>query len=79
MTEDKKTHKCFVCDHKFQHEEHIYGHFIKSYQIEVCPSCWQTNYDGWPQDITEKIIKHLKKNGLRIPPMNAKDWLPRGD
>ncbi|MCX5846461.1 MAG: hypothetical protein NTW12_08910 [Deltaproteobacteria bacterium] len=80
MTEDKKTHHCFTCGKKFQFEEHIYdGKWIDSYQIEVCMTCWNGNWDGWPGERAEKIINHLKKKGIPIPPMNAKGWLPRGD
>jgi 5-methylcytosine-specific restriction endonuclease McrA len=78
MTDDKKTHQCFICGKKFQHEEHIYGHWISKYQIEVCSSCFNNNWDGWPGDRTEKIIKHLKDNSLSIPQLNEKGWLPRG-
>lgn len=79
MPEDKKTHVCFTCEGRFQHEEHIYGRYIERYQIEVCSTCWQFNWDGWPSDRAEKIIKHLKEKGLPVPPMNTKGWLPRGD
>jgi hypothetical protein len=75
---DKKTHQCFACDQMFQHEEHSYGKYISKYDIEVCMPCWNANWDGWPSDRAEKIIKHLKEKGLPIPPMiNGK--LPRGD
>ena len=80
MTEDKKTHQCFICPNKFQMEEHVYdGKWISDYQIEVCMSCWNGNWDGWPGDRSEKIIKHLKENGLPVPPLNDKDGLPRGN
>lgn len=80
MTDDKKTHQCFICGNKFQYEEHKYdGKWIAKYNIEVCMPCWTGNWDGWPGQRAERIIKHLKEEGLPVPPMNAKGWLPRGD
>lgn len=79
MPDDKKTHQCFTCGQMFQHEEHIYGKYIARYDIEVCMSCFNSNWDGWPGQRAKQIIKHLKEKGLPVPPMNAKGWLPRGD
>lgn len=78
MTSDSKTHQCFTCGNKFQFQEHVYdGKYIASYDIEVCMSCWNSNWDGWAPHYGDKIILHLKKNGRLIPQMNAKGFLPR--
>ena len=80
MNEDKKTHICFTCGRKFQMQEHVYdGTWIRNYQIEVCKSCYNMNWDGWTTDRSTRIIKHLQEKGLPIPEFNEKGWLPRGD
>jgi hypothetical protein len=59
-------------------EEHIYdGTYISRYEIEVCNNCWLINWDGWTPHHGNKIINHLKKNGIPVPPMNEKGLLPR--
>lgn len=80
MSMNKKTHICFTCGKEFQYEEHIYdGKWIKSYEIEVCMSCWKNNVDGWTSYYGNKIIKHLHNKGFAIPSMNEKGFLPRGE
>jgi hypothetical protein len=78
MAEDVYKVTCFVCKRQFQYSHGIYaGTLIPNYQIIVCKSCYESNWDGWTSPNMEKIIEHLKENNLAIPKMNSKGWLPR--
>ena len=72
------VHTCKICGAEFQMGNHRYGgKWIPLYQIDVCMPCWESNWDGWTNDAEEKIIQHLKDNGLAAPERNEKGWLPR--
>ncbi len=78
MSEKKFMDKCFICDGQFQMGPHVYdGRYIKSYNISVCMSCYEGNWDGWAPPYEQRLIDHLKEKGLPIPSRNAKDLLPR--
>lgn len=70
--------RCDLCNKEFQFGPHMYdGKHIPRYQITVCMSCWNGNWDGWAPDLEARLISHLKNKGLPIPERNAKGWLPR--
>ena len=78
MNENKILIKCFICDKQFQFGNHHYeGHPSPKYDIMVCNSCWQGNWDGWASQYEEKLLSHLKNNNLPEPQRNSKGWLPR--
>lgn len=74
---DKFMTKCDCCGTEFQYGPHKYdGEYIPRYQITVCMSCYDGNWDGWaPQD--KWLIKHLESKNLPIPKRNRKGCLPR--
>ena len=40
---------CDTCQNQYQDgPEMSEGHVIPSYGITVCPSCWTSDWDGWP-------------------------------
>ena len=74
----KFMQKCFTCGSAYQFGPGRYdGKHVARYEIDVCKSCYEGNWDGWRPDLGEKIIAHLKKNELPVPPMNAEGFLPR--
>lgn len=78
MAEDKFMYKCFMCGSDFQFGPHRYkGKEIHKYNISVCNICYDMNWDGWAPEYTEKLVEHLKKEGLPIPERNPEGWLPR--
>ena len=80
MSDLKIMLTCFTCHRKFQHGPHRYdGQVIKAYDIIVCGTCFASNWDGWTPHFGDPIIAHLKANGIPIPTMNEKGFLPRGD
>jgi len=71
-------HPCFMCGSQFQMGEHIYdGKYIRRYDIVVCMSCWDGNWDGCTLDYETHLITHLEKEGIPIPERNEKGLLPR--
>ncbi len=69
---------CTTCGSEYQMGRHIYGgKQIPRYQMGVCKSCYEANWDGWAPDYEGKIITHLEEKGLPVPERNNKGWLPR--
>ena len=78
MSENKFMLQCFMCGKEFQFSPHRYaGTHIPAYNITVCRICYEMNWDGWHPKYTDKLIEHLKKEGLPIPERNENRWLPR--
>lgn len=78
MTAEKIMCSCSLCGRQFQFGPHRYdGKHIPRYQITVCMSCWDGNWDGWAPHLEERLIAHLQQKGIPIPERNAKGWLPR--
>lgn len=78
MTLEKIMCSCSLCGNHFQFGPHRYdGKHISRYQITVCMSCWNGNWDGWAPHLEERLIAHLQQKGIPIPERNAKGWLPR--
>lgn len=78
MTTFKHMYKCDLCKNDFQHGPHRYeGHLCKLYDIVVCDTCWESNWDGWNPRHEDFLIRHLKEKGMPIPERNSKGWLPR--
>ena len=53
------------------------GKFIPGYEISVCRTCYNGNWDGWAPHFAERLIENLKKEKISIPEINEKGWLPR--
>ncbi len=47
------------------------------YEIFVCDSCFEGNWDGWGLHCEPRILAILEEKGLLPPKRNAKGWLPR--
>lgn len=68
---------CDICGQRHQMGPHRYdGRFISRYQIEVCRSCYSSNWDGWNPDAEKKIILHLVSKILSLSTRNIVGLLP---
>jgi hypothetical protein len=73
----KVMQKCEVCDSSVQFGPQRYcGKFIQLYGLFACDDCLKGNWDGWGPVAEVKILAHLHKHGIAIPPRNKKGWLP---
>jgi hypothetical protein len=79
MTEDRFMFKCGLCGRSYQHGPHRYeGHRLKPYgNLFACDPCWQGNHDGWAPHYEPVLLAELQRQGLAVPPRNAKGFLPR--
>jgi hypothetical protein len=79
LRKNKFMYQCFMCGEEYQFGPHRYeGKNIPRYNIGVCNICYEANWDGWaPPEYENKLIAHLKKEGIPIPERNEKGWLPR--
>jgi len=60
MNKDKFMLRCPLCYGEFQFGPHRYdGTTIPRYQITVCNSCYQGNWDGWAPHYEKQLIEHL--------------------
>jgi hypothetical protein len=62
---------CFVCQ-RDPAERHL-----RRYDIGVCRTCWDENWDGWPRTAEARLLEHLKAHGLPVPVRNVLGRLPR--
>ena len=77
MDTRKFSYPCDVCGKSLQRGPHRYeGKINKTYDILVCDSCRNGNWDGWAPHYENKIIKIIQKKGLPLPSRNEKGWLP---
>lgn len=53
------------------------GRLISRYQIQVCRSCYSSNWDGWNPDAENKIIPHLVSKILSLSTRNIVGFIPR--
>ena len=79
MTEHKVMEKCELCGGQYQHGPHLYeGERSKLFDMVVCSTCWESNWDGWAPHLEQILLAHLKTKGLPAPERNAKGLFPRG-
>lgn len=75
---DKFMTTCDVCGKSFQFGPHRYeGRRNQTYDIMVCGTCHDGNWDGWAPHFEAHVTKRLVEQGRPIPARNAKGWLPR--
>ncbi len=74
-----ELHPCELCHNKYKDGRNIHeGHMLKSYgEIMVCPSCWNSNWDGWAPHKAALLEKIMEEKGLPLPPRNEQGFLPR--
>jgi len=79
LNTEKIIQACDLCGSSYQHGPHRYeGHKSYLYEIMVCDSCWQSNWDGWGPEFEKKLLSLLEDKGLPVPERNEKGYLPRG-
>jgi hypothetical protein len=72
------TMSCATCGKKFRSGVHQYdGKHIARYQLDVCTSCYDGNWDGWNPRFEAGLLNHLAEKGMPIPAHNEKGLLPR--
>lgn len=77
--EQKHCERCDMCDSVFRFGHHAYhGKAIMEYQMIVCRTCWDGNWDGWNPRYEAKLETHLKQRGIPLPERNEKGLYPRG-
>lgn len=71
--------KCDMCGSEFQFGIGSYnGKHISCYNITVCNNCYHANEDGWAPYYENRLLSHLKLNGISPPARNKGGWIPRG-
>ena len=62
---------CFICQ-----RNPIAGR-IARYDIEVCRTCFEDNWNGWARQHEARIAEHLREKGLPVPVRNVFGLFPR--
>jgi hypothetical protein len=66
---------CFLCTQPFQHGPHVYGKYIRQWDIEVCSTCYNGNrQDGIVLAQHPHLVEHLNTEGIKIK-LNDRGWL----
>jgi hypothetical protein len=81
MKKESIKFSCFTCSTEYEMGFGVYeGKRISLYGgIYVCPTCYNGNVEGWNNPaVEEKLINHLKEEGLPVPERNENRLLPRG-
>jgi hypothetical protein len=67
--------ECFLCKQGFQFGPHAYnGRRIAAWDIMVCKSCDDGNWDGVVTESHPDLLQHLETRGIEIR-LNEKGWL----
>ena len=78
VKEIKNMINCFCCNKEFQFGPHEYqGLYVTGYEITVCRSCYNGNWDGWAPVYEGRFLGHLSERGVEFPKRNGAGWLPR--
>lgn len=79
MSEDyKHFEECFFCGREFQFGPGRYaGKWLSWFQLMVCETCYRGNWDGWAPHYENKLVPHLTKLGIDIPPRNEQGFMVR--
>lgn len=78
MTTEKFMITCDVCGKSFQFGPHRYeGRRNQTYDIMVCTTCHDANWDGWAPGYEKLVTKNLEAKNLPLPKRNDKKLLPR--
>jgi hypothetical protein len=78
MAEFKHMYLCQMCGAEYHMGAHRYdGKHIPRYNLDVCKSCYESNWDGWAPHYESKLVEHLRKQNLPLPERNEKGWYPR--
>jgi hypothetical protein len=79
MANDKMMFSCDVCGNPYQHGRHLYeGKPLLLYgSAFACPTCWESNHDGWSPNLEPVLLRLLEKQGLPVPKRLANGLLPR--
>jgi hypothetical protein len=68
MERKKMMLDCKVCNSSFQFGPGVYdGKHIRAYNMTVCKTCWDSNWDGWNPSAEAVILRHLEEQGIDIP------------
>lgn len=71
--------KCELCGSEYQQGPHLYeGRHSQLFDLWVCSTCWEYNWDGWADHYEEKLLKHIESKQLPIPERNPNGLFPRG-
>jgi hypothetical protein len=75
MEGEKTLVKCFLCRREVQFGPHVYnGKTIPPWDIFVCDTCYQANWDGIVPGTFPHLIAHLKSKSIEIRP-NKRGWI----
>ncbi len=81
MPKTRGTEQCFfylICNNEIKIGPPVKeGEYISRYQITVCRSCYESNWDGWELGREKILLKHLEDNDIPIPNRDTEGWLPR--
>ncbi|MET0815284.1 MAG: hypothetical protein ABWX88_08845 [Pseudoxanthomonas sp.] len=72
------TFPCDICGIRCKAGAGVHGYQkIPGYDLTVCRSCFQNNYDGWAPEHVEAFEDHLETKGIPFPPRNGNGLYPR--
>lgn len=77
MDADLETEQCFLCRQFKAYGSGRYElQWYKSWQILVCSSCREGNWDGIAhEDKISKLFAHFDKKRIERPERNEKGWI----
>jgi hypothetical protein len=69
--------QCGLCGTSFPFGPHRYdGKYLPHYELHVCRTCLDSNWDGIASHHEEKLVAHLKNRGIPLPARNANGGYP---
>jgi len=75
---DGQQYRCDLCRKPIVDEPHRHEwHWLKHYEMMLCPICFQGNWDGIGPVFERAFEKHLKDKNIPLPARNSKGRYPR--
>jgi len=69
------TIPCFLCGNHFQFGPHAYhGRRIPDWDIMVCNTCYNANWDGIVPNSYPRLMPYLESLGFNVQ-LNKKGWI----
>lgn len=68
---------CNLCGRAARMDKHLYdGRTLPHYEMFVCNSCFESNWDGLAAHFEPAFVQHLNDRNIPLPQRNEKGWYP---
>ena len=67
---------CHLCGRAARMDRHLEGRTLRHYEMFVCNSCFESNWDGFPPHLEAAFVRHLNDRNIPLPQRNENGRYP---